>query len=153
MQKKQFLRSLTDVYCRLGITKHGVGVVAIRTIPKGVDPFKRCDPFGDVLEIPEAEFEAADAPEEAKELVRDFCTLQDGKYFVPNYGIDAIDKSYFLNHSKKPNMVTTDKGETFVAARAIKKGEELTANYDDYQEYRGTFRAKAKIKTPHKAGK
>lgn len=140
MQKKQFLRSLHEVYCRLGVTAHGVGVVAIRPIPKGVDPFKHCDPFGDVLEIPEAELESADAPEEAKALVRDFCALQDGTYFVPNYGIDAIDKSYFLNHSKKPNMITKDKGETFVAARDIAQGEELTANYDDYQEHREKFR-------------
>src|SRR6266404_1853531 len=99
MRKKEFLQTLRSVYCRLGVTKHGVGVVAIRTIPKGVDPFKNCDPFGSVMKISEKEFEAYDAPEEAKELVRDFCALQDGYYFVPTYGIDAIDKSYFLNHS------------------------------------------------------
>ncbi len=140
LSKKQFLRSLQDVYCRLASTKNGVGVVAIRTIPKGVNPFKRCDPFGDVLEIPVADFEKADAPEEAKELVRDFCALQDGVYFVPDYGIDAIDKSYFLNHSKRPNLITKDRGETFAAACIIRKGEELTANYDNYQELRKKFR-------------
>ena len=59
---------------------------------------------------------------------------------MPTYGIDAIDKSYFLNHSKKPNMVTKDKGETFVAMRTIKAGEELCANYDQYQELRKAFR-------------
>jgi SET domain-containing protein len=67
-------------------------------------------------------------------MVRDFCALQDGNYFVPNFGMDAIDKSYYLNHSTKPNLVTHDKGETFVALRKIKKGEELTANYDEYDE-------------------
>jgi hypothetical protein len=66
MDKKQFLASLSDVYARLAATAHGIGVVAIRPIPKGTDPFKRCDPFGDVIEISETEFEAADAPEEAK---------------------------------------------------------------------------------------
>lgn len=134
MNKKQFLASLSDVYCRIGRTKHGVGVVAVRAIPKGTNPFKNCDPFGDVLEIPETEFEASPAPEEAKQLVRDFCALQNGVYFVPNYGIDAIDKFYFLNHSRKPNMVTKDKGETFIAARDIKKGEELTADYRTYHQ-------------------
>lgn len=140
LSKEEFLESLKDVYCRVAPVPHGVGVVAIRDIPEGVDPFKRCDPFGDVIEISQAEFDSFDAPEEAKELVRDFCALQDGAYFVPDYGIDAIDKSYFLNHSTEPNMVTRDKGETFVAARLIKKGEELTANYDDYQELRKGFR-------------
>jgi hypothetical protein len=140
VNKKQFLQSLTEVYCRLGVTKHGVGVVAIRDIPKGIDPFKHCDTHGDVLEIPQQEFDTYEAPEEVKDLVRDFCAMQDGVYFVPNYGIDAIDKSFFLNHSKKPNMVTHDKGETFVAARLIKKGEELTADYDTYQEFKKEFR-------------
>jgi hypothetical protein len=142
MNKKQFLRSLGEVYCRLGVTVHGVGVVAVRTMQKGVDPFKYCDPFGGVLKITEKELDDAEAPAEAKELLRDFCTLQNGVYFVPDYGIDALDKSYFLNHSKKPNMITNDKGETFVTKRVIKKGEELTADYDTYQEYKKPFRTK-----------
>lgn len=133
------MESLSDVWCRLAATKHGVGVVAIRDIPKGVDPFARCDPFGDVLEISQIELEASDAPREAKQLVRDFCALQGGVYFVPDYGIDAIDKSYFLNHSDKPNMVTKDDGEVFVTARRIKKGEELVADYGQYHEYVRVF--------------
>ncbi len=136
MNKKQFLASLNDVWCRLGSTRHGVGVVAIRTIPKGVDPFKRCDPFGDVMKISKDELLQSGAPKEAIQMVRDFCALQDGYYYVPNFGIDAIDKSYYLNHSSKPNLVTHDKGETFVTLRTIKKGEELLANYDQYDEDR-----------------
>ncbi|MBY0294077.1 SET domain-containing protein [Patescibacteria group bacterium] len=144
MNKRQFLKSLNDVWCRLAVTKHGVGVVAIRDIPKGIDPFKNCDPHGDVLEISEKELESADAPKEAKQLVRDFCALQDGVYFVPDYGIDAIDKSYFLNHSDKPNMVARDKGEEFITGRKIKKGEELVADYDEYHEYVEVFTKKQK---------
>ena len=136
MNKKQLLDSLSDVYCRLAATENGVGVVAIRPIPKGTDPFKNCDQFGDIVEISEQELEAAAAPEEAKDLVRDFCALQNGIYFVPDYGIDAIDKSYFLNHSRNPNMETPDGGETFVAIRDIAKGEELTADYQTYHETR-----------------
>jgi hypothetical protein len=134
MNKKQFLKSLTEIYCRLAKTKNGVGVVALRAIPKGVDPFKNCDPFGDVLELPKKELDAYPAPKVIKNMVRDFCALQDGVYFVPDYGIDAIDKSYFLNHSKKPNMASSDHGETFVTVRNIKTGEELTADYDAYHE-------------------
>src|SRR5262245_29628059 len=122
MNKRQFLQSLGDVWCRLAVTEHGVGVVAIRDIPKGIDPFKRGDLHGDVLRLPAAELEASDAPKAAKQMVRDFCALQDGIYFVPDYGMDAIDKSFYLNHSEKPTMTTKDNGETFVTARAIKKG-------------------------------
>lgn len=132
MNKKQFLKSLGDVYCRLAPVKHGVGVVAIRDIPKGTDPFKNCDPFGDVIKISAKELEASGAPREAIRMVRDYCVRQDGIYFVPNYSIDAIDKSYFLNHSKNFNLVTPDGGETFVAKRKIEKGEELTVDYDTY---------------------
>ncbi|HVX91452.1 MAG TPA: hypothetical protein VHC20_07645 [Candidatus Paceibacterota bacterium] len=46
MNKQQFLESLDEVWCRLAVTTHGVGVVAIRDIPKGVNPFKNCDPHG-----------------------------------------------------------------------------------------------------------
>lgn len=144
MNKRQFLQSLNEVWCRLAVTRHGVGVVAIRDIPKGIDPFKNCDPHGDVLELSEKELEASVAPEEAKQLVRDFCALQDGTYFVPDYGMDAIDKSYFLNHSHEPTMVTLDKGEVFVTARLVKKGEELTANYEQYHEHLQTFAKKQK---------
>ncbi len=134
MNKKSFLLALRDVYCRLGVTKHGVGVIAIRDMPKGTDPFKNSDPHGSVLKIPKNELDEFDAPEKAKDLVRDFCALQNDIYFVPDYGIDAIPKFYFLNHSKQPNMTTPDKGETFLAARDIKEGEELTADYDTYHE-------------------
>jgi hypothetical protein len=144
VNKRQFLESLNDVWCRLAVTKHGVGVVAIRDIPKGVNPFKNCDPFGDVLELPAEELERSDAPPEAKQLVRDFCALQDGVYSVPDYGMDAIDKSFFLNHSKKANMATVERGEVFVTARAIRKGEELTANYDQYHEYVRVFTKRQK---------
>lgn len=136
MNKQKFIASLSDVYTRLGSGRHGVGVFAIRPIPKGTDPFKNCDPFGDVLEIPEAELARADIPESVKTLVRDFCALQDGVYHVPDYGIDAIDKSYYLNHSAKPNLITKDKGETFITLRKIKTGEELTVSYDLYTEAR-----------------
>lgn len=136
MNKAQFLRSLDEVYTRISRTAHGVGVIAIRHIPKGTDPFKNCDPFGDVIELPEAELEASHSPEEAKQMVRDFCALQDGVYFVPTYGIDALDKSFFVNHSRTPNLIAKDDGEYFIASRDIEPGEELTADYREYHETR-----------------
>ncbi|MGH7141446.1 MAG: SET domain-containing protein-lysine N-methyltransferase [Minisyncoccia bacterium] len=136
MNKKEFLASLKHVYCRLAPTAHGVGIVAIRSIPKGVDPFKNYDPFGDIIELPEAELEAYPCDEAAKNMVRDFCALQDGVYLVPDYGIDAIDKSFYLNHSDNPNMETFDAGETFVAARDILPDEELTVDYHAYNQTR-----------------
>ncbi len=134
MNKKQFLNSLRDVYCRLGVTTHGVGVVAIRDIPAGTDIFRHADPFGSALRITQAELETADAPEEAKRMVKDFCVLEDGVYTVPDYGIDAITKLYYVNHSAHPNLATTDGGETFLTIHHVQQGEELTVNYDTYHE-------------------
>ena len=42
------------------------------------------------------------------------------------------------------NMVACDGGEEFVTARAIKKGEELTADYGAYHEYVKVFAKKQK---------
>ncbi len=134
MNKKQFLQNLHDVYCRLGITTHGVGVVAIRDIPAGTDVFRHADPFGSALRITKAELDSCDAPPEAKRMVQDFCVMQDGVYTVPDYGMDAITKLYYVNHSADPNLATTDGGESFVTTRPVKQGEELTVNYDTYHE-------------------
>jgi len=43
------------------------------------------------------------------------------------------DESYFINHSCNPNVWMVD-GITFVAARDIKKGEELTTDYSLFEK-------------------
>ena len=134
MKKKQFLQSLKDVYVRLAPTKHGVGVVAIRPISKGINPFKNCDLATGAIPITEKELNDVPVPEEVKELVRDMSAHQNGIFYAPNYGIDPIDKSYFVNHSQKPNMMTRDGGVTFVSARSIRKGEELTIDYRTFND-------------------
>ena len=134
MNKKQFLKSLTKVYARLAPTKHGVGVIAIREIPKGVDPFKNCDLSKGAIPISEKELNSVRVPEEVKDLVRDMSAYQKGYYYAPDYGIEPIDKSYFVNHSRKPNMMTKNKGVTYITARRVQKGEELTIDYRTYNE-------------------
>jgi SET domain-containing protein len=39
--------------------------------------------------------------------------------------------AWYLNHSDRPN-VAADKNYNFYSIRRIKKGEELTADYDTY---------------------
>ena len=131
MNKKEFLKSLDKVYCRLGHGIHGVGVFAIRNIPKGVDPFFDPTP-GKWISVTPKELEGQ--PEEIKKLINDFCPLQNGKYWVPDHGMNSIAVGYYLNHSKAPNMIAVRDGEAFVTKRSIKKGEELFSDYETYDD-------------------
>ena len=131
MTKQEFLDSLNDCYTRLAPTEHGVGVVAIRDIPKGTNPFKHCPDIA-VIEITQEEF--ANYDPEVVRLIKDMCAKQNGVYHVPATGIDSIGKNYYVNHSQTPNLVTLDEGETFITARNITKGEELTVDYRTYDE-------------------
>ena len=42
-ENKNKLNLKNNVYCRISRSKiHGVGVIAIKDIPKGINPFKKC---------------------------------------------------------------------------------------------------------------
>jgi len=134
MNKKQLLENLkNDIYCRLKTSSiHGVGVFAIRNIPKGIDPFKGCE-----IErwIGFKESELKDLRPEVKKMVYDLSAFQKGKVWIPNFGLNSIGTSYFVNSSKKPNLKALKDGEKFITIRHIKAGEELTVDYRTYDEY------------------
>lgn len=129
--KKELLNKLKNTYCRLGISQiHGVGVIAIRDIPKGTDPF-----FGIQkqawIKLKQEDLKGLDS--EIKRMLDDFMvTLPDGAILLNENGLNGMDISFFLNESKDPNVITLDEGDTFITKREIKKGEELTSNYSTY---------------------
>ena len=138
MTKEQFIDQLLhDVYCRImpsvapnGFLR-GVGVFAIKDIPAGTNPFVGCDDT-EYQPIPLSEF-PKDIPSAVFDLMKDMLVLDDeDNFWFSDRGIQGIDISYFLNHSKTPNMVAAPLGENFFASRDIKAGEELTVNYDTY---------------------
>lgn len=121
-----------NVYIRLGVsTVQGVGVFAIRDIPKGTN-LNQGDDCGDLKEIPVSEIECLNLPMEILDLYKDFLVMEDGHYYAPKT-FNIITPSWYFNHSDTPN-VGTDEGEDFYALRDIKKGEELFANYSTYDE-------------------
>jgi SET domain-containing protein len=131
--KQKILSNLKSTYCRLKPSKiEGVGIFAIKEIPKGVNPFQstkkqRWHKF----QINELRF----LGKEILSLIDSFFVIEkDGSVYIPNCGLSGMDMSYFLNNSKKPNMKTINDGESFVALRKIKKGEELTVSYATYDE-------------------
>ena len=70
MSKKELLRKLNATYCRIGRSKlNGVGVIAIRDMPRGTDPFIGCLPTRWVkLTVAEV----ARLPTAVQTMVRDF---------------------------------------------------------------------------------
>lgn len=140
MSKKQLLKNLKqDTYCRIGISKiHGVGIIAVKNIPKGVDPFQfpgsKCRKYN-MVEVPKKEVEKLDPG--VKKMIKDFFTEDDGFYDLPQYGLNSLDISFYMNHSDKNNIKVVDDGCEYLSFRTnrmIKKGEELTINYQDYED-------------------
>jgi hypothetical protein len=120
------------VLTRLGVSKiHGVGVFAIQDISKDTPVF-----YGDNAELVWVDAKAIDGqPAELKKLYEDFAILKDGKYGCPS-NWNNMTVSWYLNEPNKPDKpnVRCDEDYQFYALRDIKKGEELTVNYDTYSE-------------------
>ncbi len=116
-----------EVYCKLGVsTIHGVGVFALRDIPKGTKPFKS------MVTHKEKKFsrtELKDVPGSVRKHLADFCLVESGRVFVPQIGMNAVNISTYLNHSKAPNLFF-NKEEVLEALHDITRGTELTIDYD-----------------------
>lgn len=132
--KKQILENLQNTYCRLKPSKtHGVGVFAIRDIPKNREI------FSGVCRQRWCKFKMSElrrfAPE-IKKMVDDFLVIEkDGTVYLPQYGLNGMDISFFLNGSDNPNLkVVYDKQQVtrFFTLKKIKKDEELFSSYADY---------------------
>lgn len=142
MSKNKLIKHLikhleNDIYCRIGVSKlHGVGVIAIRDIPKGVNPFKNLSPLKDKI-ITLDDNDLKNLNKDVKKLVDDFFGHKYG-YDVLYYGPNYINISYYLNHSNKPNldMILDKTNKTdyfeFITNKKIKKGDELLINYNMY---------------------
>lgn len=131
MNKKQLLQNMKEhVYCRLGPSKiAGVGVFAIRTIPKGINPFVGAfDGNGVQFTVQELR----DVDPAVLELAAHMFVRDKDTFFIPNISLNRIDIPFYVNHSKNPNMTIDKKTDIFTTLREIKKGEEVTYDYEAY---------------------
>jgi len=137
--KKKILESLKhNTFTRLRVSPiSGIGVFAIKKIPKNWNPFIDCYDGGYIgFTVDELAKEWIEP--DVLNLIHDMCVFEDGKYWLPkDCGISAIDQSWYLNHSDNPNMVADHLGENFVAKRDIEVGEELTVDYNTYNDEAG----------------
>ena len=128
MNKAALLKQLAEAtYVMIKASPiHGIGVFAIRDIPKGTqDIFSQG--VGDWIEVSKEEVEAL--PKHSRDLVENHCLFDEQSYFIPDYGFKLVDLVIYLNHSDTPNVVSINDGERFEAIRDIKVGEELFVDY------------------------
>lgn len=131
MNKKSLIKHLeTEVYCRIKKSQYGVGVFAIRDIPKGTDPFKNSPPTK-FIEISKKEL--SHLHPNIKRLIHDFCAVNEDKYSISTKGLNATTIDFFLNHSADPNTFYDEK-TGFITIKFIKEGEELTLDYNTFND-------------------
>lgn len=128
MKRKKLLQHLRDeVHCRIGVSRiHGVGVIAIRSISKGTRVLESPLPTRDAR-VPKAQLR--DVPPGVRQLLEALCERDEREVWLPSTGLNAVSLYQYLNHSKEPNISLVRPGH-YVALRAIRKGEELTLDYD-----------------------
>ena len=132
--------TIDGIWARIGRSKiGGVGVIAVRDIPRGQDPFPMPDGqscgIGEYISVNPKEL--SKAPPGVKEMMNDFFAIErDGGQLMPVQGLNAMTTSYYLNHADsrkgKPNMQPRECNcpvMCFYATRNIKKGEELLFDY------------------------
>jgi hypothetical protein len=106
----------------------GVGVVAIKDIPKGALVFAPDDD----MTIRVSADQIAELPPDLRKLYEDFGVLDKGAYICP-VNFNKLTISWYLNCSENPN-VEADEALRFLALRDIHVGEELFSRYSDYSE-------------------
>jgi len=128
MTKEALLKDLhQDTYVMIKPSPlHGIGVFAIRDIPKGTrNLFSQG--VGEWIKLTIAEVEAL--PKHSRDLVENHCLFDEDYYYVPDYGFKLVDLVIYLNHSDTPNIISINEGEFFEAIRDITAGEELLLDY------------------------
>ena len=141
MSKKILLKNLqNDIYCRIKPSKkHGVGVFAIKDIPKNTNPFKTT--YGNCSTnryINIKSDELKNIPDNVIKILDDFIGIDDNKtYSIPIGGMNTLDISFYMNHAKNNNIdIINNKKCTFTifkTNKVIKKGSELFINYNKFE--------------------
>ena len=146
-ESSDILKTLNKTYVRLGKSRFGgIGVVAIRDIPKNTNLFRNDN---------SSEYEMVSYKElktlhpNIRKMIQDFFLVHnkyykfdkemefkdDDKFPIPKNGITNLDMSHFLNHNQEnPNVEPFfEPGKiwnSFKTIKDVKMGEELTFNYN-----------------------
>lgn len=113
---------------------HGIGVFALRDIPKGCRSFFSSGQ-DEWIRLSFEEVEAL--PAHSRELIETYCLYDDKDYFVPAQGFKVMDITLYLNHSSTPNVASVNEGEYFIALEDIPAGTELLVDYGSIADVEG----------------
>lgn len=126
-QKKLLEHLNKEVYCKLGVSPvHGIGVFAVRPIPKGVQPLKS---YLNVREVNISKKLIKNLHKGVRQQIDTFCYYNKKTVSIPTIGLNSFDLAVYLNHSKKPNLRFKKVG-VLISLREIAEGEELFIDYD-----------------------
>ena len=124
------------VYVRIAPSRiHGVGLIAIVSIPKGTDLFPTDNAELTWIQVDDL----PSMPLAQRQLYDDFCIRRGNTYGCPR-NFNDLTMSWYLNHSNAPN-VCCDSEYRFFALRDIRVGEELTVDYRTFSDVSPTFSA------------
>lgn len=122
------------VWVRLGVSAiEGIGVFAIRPIPKGTDVF--ANDKVPLTWVARAEIEAAGLSQAERALYRDFGIRRGGEIGCPA-NFNNLTPGWYLNEpaSGTAANVAADSSFAFTALRDIAEGEELTIDYSGFSD-------------------
>ena len=136
MTKEELLQELSqEIFAMLKPSPvHGIGVFAVRDIPKGCRKIFSQN-TGEWVKLPIHDVDRL--PEHSRNLVETYCLYDEENYFVPDYGFKIMDIVNYLNHSASPNIRSVNHGEYFEALDDITAGSELLVNYEMIVEVEG----------------
>jgi hypothetical protein len=123
-----------DVWVRLGLSGiDGIGVFAIRTIPKGTDIF--ANDGVPLVWVDRAELDRAGLSPAERALYHDF-GIQRGEAIGCPANFNNLTPGWYLNEPPPGGTanVCADERFAFTACRDIAEGEELTIDYAGFSE-------------------
>ena len=129
MTKEELLRELSqETWVTLQPSPvHGIGVFAIRDIPRGCRTVFSAN-VGEWIKVPIADVERL--PDHSRSMVETYCLYDEEHYYMPDYGFKVMDMVNYLNHSSTPNIMSVKDGEYFETIVDIPAGAELLVNYE-----------------------
>jgi hypothetical protein len=123
-----------NLYTRIKASSKGVGLFAIRSIPKGTPLF-----VGDVGNTVRISVSTVDkiSDAEVRQMYADFCPVVDN-YFIAPSDFNQMTMSWYMNHSDEPNVTVVPELQ-FVTSRFVPVGEELTTNYTTFSDHASVY--------------